>query len=47
MLIFTAAELQIRQNGDLKTAITRTIGKYKKRGEINTLPSVFYMKIRG
>ena len=32
---------------DLKTAITRTIGKYKKRGELNTLPSVFYMNNDG
>ncbi len=32
---------------DLKTATRRTIGKYYKRGEIKTLPSVYYMTKNG
>ena len=32
---------------DLKTATRRTIGKYYKRGEIKTLPSVYYLTKNG
>lgn len=32
---------------DLKIAVSRTIGKFRGRGELDTLPSVFYINKRG
>lgn len=32
---------------ELKSALTRTIGKFKKRGTLNTLPSVYYINTNG
>lgn len=32
---------------DLKTAVSRTIGKFRSRGELDKLPSVFYINLRG
>ena len=32
---------------ELKSALTRTIGKFKKKGTLNTLPDVFYINANG